>query len=118
MQKLVPSRLTKSEFHLKWIIKDVRKQMKLRDKFYVKAIKSKSPRDWKTFNDTRSKVKQNFDQIHCAYMSEIVVACLNDGPKSFWSYIRALRRKETGIPTLRSGSAIPATSACANTFSV
>ena len=31
IQKLVPSRLSKSKFHLPWITKDVRKQMKSRD---------------------------------------------------------------------------------------
>ena len=62
MQTLVPSRLSKSKFHLPWITKDVRKQMKSRDKLYVKAIKSKSPQDWKTIKDARSKVKQNIRQ--------------------------------------------------------
>ena len=32
IQKLVLSRLSKSKFHLPWIIKDERKQMKSRDK--------------------------------------------------------------------------------------
>ena len=40
IQTLVPSRLSKSKFHLPWITKDVRKEMKSRDKLYAKAIKS------------------------------------------------------------------------------
>ena len=51
MQTFVPSRLSKSKFHLSWITKDVRRQMKSRDKLYVKAIKSKSPQDLKRFKD-------------------------------------------------------------------
>ena len=47
IQTLVPSRLSKSKFHLPWITKHVRRQMKSRYKLYVKAIKSKSPQDWK-----------------------------------------------------------------------
>ena len=46
-------------------------------------------------------------------MSEIVAASLNDSPKSFWSYIRALHREDTCIPTLRTSSGLPATSDCA-----
>ena len=87
--------------------------MKSRDKLYVKAIKSKSPQDWKRFNDARSKVKQNIHQCHRTYISEIVAAYLNDSPRSFWSYIRALHREETGIPTLRTSSGLQATSDCA-----
>ena len=54
MQTMVPSSLSKSKFHLPWITTDVRKQMKLRDKLSVKAIKSKSPQDWKRLKDVRS----------------------------------------------------------------
>ena len=45
MQTLVPSRLSKSKFHVPWITKDVRKQMKSRNKLHVRAIESKSPQD-------------------------------------------------------------------------
>ena len=113
IQTIVPSRLSKSKFHLPWITKHVRRQMKSRDKLYAKAIKSKSPQDWKRFKDARSKVKQNIHQSHRTYISEIVAASLNDSPKSFWSYIRALHREDTGIPTLRTISGLPATSDCA-----
>ena len=87
--------------------------MKSRDKLYVKAIRSKSLQDWKRLKDARSKVKQNIYQSHRTYISEIVAASLNDSPKSFWSYIRALYKEETGIPTLRTNSGLPATSDCA-----
>ena len=87
--------------------------MKSRDKLYVKAIKSKSPQDWKRFKDARSKVKQNIRQSHSTYISEIVAASLNDSAKSFWSYIRALHREDNGFPTLRTSSGLPATSDCA-----
>ena len=56
IQTLVHSRLSKGKFHLRLITKDVRKQIKSRDKLYVKAIKSKSPQDWKRFNDVWSRV--------------------------------------------------------------
>ena len=80
---------------------------------YVKAIKSKSPQDWKIFKYARSKVKQYICQSHRTYISEIVAVSLNDSPKSFWSYIRALHREETGIPAIRTSSGLPATSDCA-----
>ena len=113
IQSLVPSRLSKCNFHLPWIIKDVGKQMKSKDKLCAKAIKSKSPHDWKRFKDARSKVKQNILQSHRTYISEIVAASLNDSPKSFWSCIRAIHREEIGIPTLTTSSGLPATSDCA-----
>ena len=78
--------------------------MKSRDKLYVKAIKSKSPHDWKRPNDARSKVKQNICQSHRTYISEIAAASRNYSPKSVWSYTRAIRREETGIPTHRTSS--------------
>ena len=81
--------------------------MKSKDKLYVKAIKSKLPQDWKRF---RSKVKQNICKSHCTY---IVAASLNDSPKYFCSYIRAMHREETGIPTLSTSSDLPATPDCA-----
>ena len=87
--------------------------MKSRDRLHVEVIKSKSPQDWKRFNDARSKMKQNIRQCHRTYISEIVAASLNDSHKSFWSYIKALHRDETGIPTLRISSGLPATSDCA-----
>ena len=47
------------------------------------------------------------------YICDIVAASMKDSPRSFWSYIRALHGEETGIPTLRTGSGLPATSYCA-----
>ena len=67
----------------------------------------------KKIKDARSKAKQNIRQSHCTYISEIVAASLNDSPRSFWSYIRALHREDTGIHTLRISSGLPATSNCA-----
>ena len=107
IQTLVPSRLSKSKFHLPWITKHVRKQMKSRDKLHVKAIISKSLQDWKRLKDARSKLKQNICQSHCAYISEIVAESLNDIPKSSLSHIRAVHREETGIPTHRTSSGLP-----------
>ena len=93
MQTFVPSRLSKSKFHLPWITKHVGKQMKSRDKLYVMAIKSKSPQEWRRFKDARSEVKLNIRQSHRTYISEIVAASLNDSHRSFWSYIRAIRKE-------------------------
>ena len=87
--------------------------MKSRDKLYVKAIKSKSPQDWKRFKDARSKVKQNIRQSHSTYISEIAASSQIDSPKSSWSYIRVIHREETGISTPRISSGLPATSDCA-----
>ena len=87
IKNLAPTRLSKSKFHFSWITKDVRKQMILRDKLYVKAIRY-FPQDWKGFRDTRSKMKQNIRLSHHTYISELVAAIdLNDSSKSFWSYI-------------------------------
>ena len=58
-------------------------------------------------------MKHNIRQSHRTYISEIVAVSLNDSPKYFWSYIRALHREETGIPTLRTSFGLPATSDCA-----
>ena len=113
IQTFVPSRLSKSKFHLPWITKHVRKQMKSRYKLYVKSNKTKSPQDWRRFKDARSKMKQNIRQSHRTYISEIVAASLNDSPKSILSYIRAIHREETGIHTHRTSSGLPATSDCA-----
>ena len=110
MLRSVPSRLSNGKFHLPWVTKDVRKQTKSRGKLIVKAIKSNLPQVWRRFKDARSKVKQNIRQSHRTYISEIVAASLNDSPKSIWSYIRALHREKTGIPTLRTNSCLPETS--------
>ena len=80
---------------------------------YLRSIKSKSPQDWKTFNDARSMLRHNICQGHHTYISEIVAASLNDSPRSFWPCMRALHREETGIPTLRTSSSLSATSDCA-----
>ena len=63
--------------------------------------------------NARSKVKMNIRQCDRTYIYEIVVASLNNSPKSFWSYITALCREEAGIPTLRISSGLPAASDCA-----
>ena len=76
---------------------------------YVKAINSKPPEEWNT-KDDRSKVKRSIRQSHHTYISEIVATSLRDSPRSFGSYVRAIRNEETGIPTVRRSSGIPVTS--------
>ena len=49
IQKLVPSRLSKSKFILPMNTKDVRKLRTSGDKLYVRVIKSKSPHNWNRF---------------------------------------------------------------------
>eukprot|EP00112_Aurelia_sp_Birch-Aquarium-sp1_P023361 Seg693.6 transcript_id=Seg693.6/GoldUCD/mRNA.D3Y31 product="LINE-1 retrotransposable element ORF2 protein" protein_id=Seg693.6/GoldUCD/D3Y31 len=82
--------------------------MRKREKLYVKYKQTKSAGNWEKFRKFRQEVKKEIRNSHKVYIKDVVGASLKDNPKTFWSYIKSLRKENTGIPTLSTTSKIPA----------
>lgn len=108
IDKEIPSKLSKSKESYPWITPTVRKAQRRRDRYYAKAKKTRSPKTWSKFKEARQDAKNEIRNSHREYLKGIIGENLAEDPKPFWSYIKSLRKDNTGIPTLRTKNGIPA----------
>ena len=57
VDKYVPTKLSKSRNSYPWIDNSIKSLMRKRDKLYIQANKTRSPKDWNRFKTTRQNVK-------------------------------------------------------------
>ncbi|XP_072039781.1 uncharacterized protein [Amphiura filiformis] len=100
MEKSVPHHMSKGKPSHPWINHHIIKHMRKRDKLYSAARKSKSERLWSSYKKQRNHVTKLLCESYHHYMEEILGPSLDTSPKTFWSFIRSLRREAVGIPTL------------------
>ena len=56
MNSHIPFKMSKTRHSLPWIDPQIKRQMRKRDRLYVKAKKSNVPRDWSLFKQHRNKL--------------------------------------------------------------
>ena len=108
IDKEIPTKLTKSRQSYPWVTPTVKKAQKRRDRLYVKAKKTRSPKIWNKFKAQRQIAKDEIRLSHKQYIEDMVGEPLAEDPKPFWSYIKSLRKDTNKIPTLQTKSGIPA----------
>jgi len=100
IEKRIPSKMTKSKFHLPWISLNLKRQMRKRDKLLSKAKKSKSPKAWCVYKQQRNKVTKALKDAHNDYLNNVIGENLENDPKKFWRYVKRSRSDGSNIPTL------------------
>jgi hypothetical protein len=100
--------MSKSRLSYPWITPAVKQAQKRRDRQYVKAIKTRSPKHWAKFKEYRQKAKEEIRSSHRNHIQDMIQENLKENPKPFYSYIKSLRKDSNSIPTLKSQSGIPA----------
>ena len=102
MNSHIPFKMSKTRHSLPWIDPQIKRQMRKRDRLYVKAKKSNVSRDWSLFKQHRNKLAKTVHQAHMNYVNNVVGASLHEKPKTFWSYVKLMKTENLGIPALRS----------------
>ena len=99
MDQYIPHKMTKGKQSHPWITPHIVRRM--RDKFYLKARRANLATKvylTKAYKKQRNKVTELIRESHETYKSEIIGPSLESNPKTFWNYIRSLKRESLGIP--------------------
>ena len=102
MDKFIPSKMSSTRYNLPWFDAQLRKQCRKKKKLYNKAKKSGKTDDWKAFAEARKIMKKNLRQARAKYQADFLESSLKDDPKSFWTYVKDLRKEHQGIADLKS----------------
>ena len=100
IDKYIPTKRTKSSRHLPWITRDIKKQMRRRDKLYRRARANNSPTLWGTYNKQRNYVQNIVQDSHNNYVSGLGKSLKTGESKKFYSYIKQKRTETMGVPVL------------------
>ena len=71
-----------------------------RNKGHKKAKQTGLNSDWENFKELRKQATQALAKSYKDYVNNHIGDSLKTNPKRFWSFIKANKRENIGIPTL------------------
>ena len=97
----IPRRYTKAKTHLPWITRELIRMQRRRNKSHKKAKQTGLNSDWEKFKEIRKQATKALAKSYKDYVNNHIGDSLKTNPKRFWSFIKANKRENIGIPTLR-----------------
>ena len=97
----IPRRYTKAKTHLPWITRELIRMQRRRNKSHKKAKQTGLNSDWEKFKELRKQAIKALAKSYKDYVNNHIGDSLKTNPKRFWSFIKANKRENIGIPTLR-----------------
>ena len=96
-----PRRYTKAKTHLPWITRELIRMQRRRNKSHNKAKQTGLNSDWEKFKELRKQATKALAKSYKDYVNNHIGDSLKTNPKQFWSFIKANKQENIGIPTLR-----------------
>ncbi|KAI8494422.1 hypothetical protein Bbelb_276480 [Branchiostoma belcheri] len=106
MNKHIPSKITSSRYNLPWFNRNLRRHCRKKQRLYNKAKKTGQEEDWNKYKRVKKGVQKIIRQAHSKYVADILGEAIVDKPKTFWSYIKGLRKDLVGVAPLKVGNTI------------
>ena len=106
MDEHIPHKMTSTRFSLPWVTQHIRRMIRKKQRAYNKARNSHSHHDWKQFRDLRKAVQKEIRSSYWKYVTDIVCPTLETKPKTFWSFIKNLKRDQSGVSPLKENGTI------------
>ena len=101
MNNTIPHCNTKAKSHLPWISRELIRMQRRRNKSHKKAKQTGLNRHWEQFRELRRQTTKALATSYKSYVNNQIGDSLKTNPKRFWSFIKANKRENIGIPTLR-----------------
>ena len=97
MIKHIPQKVCKSTNHLPWLTHSIRKQMNQRKHLYKQAKRLQTEEAWSNYRKLKNKITNSIRSAHCRYQNELFVDGERVNHKSFWKYIKTIRKDQFGV---------------------
>ena len=101
MNNTIPHCNTKAKSHLPWISRELIRMQRRRNKSHKKAKQTGLNKHWEQFRELRRQTTKALATSYKSYVNNQIGDSLKTNPKRFWSFIKANKRENIGIPTLR-----------------
>jgi len=106
MEKHIPQKTLSGRWDIPWMTRDIKKQIRLKQRLYKKAKNTRLHTDWAKFKAKQVAVKNLLAQAHEDHLSSLLNFDNNDErerisvTKKFWSYVKSKRRDISGVSPL------------------
>ena len=100
--KHVPTTKSKTKRNLPWITRNIKCEIRKKDRQYRKARKSKKHKDWSAYRIQRQHLQKLLRFAHDDYIRNVIGASLLErgNQKKYWSFVKLSRTENVGIPIL------------------
>ena len=98
--KHIPSKTSRSVSSLSWIIPEIRRKIRRRNKTHAKAKKTGSSKLRSKFETLRREIKADVKKQHDLYVNNLV-GDIKANPRDFYRYINGQKKDTQGIPPLK-----------------
>ncbi|KAI8486064.1 hypothetical protein Bbelb_361640 [Branchiostoma belcheri] len=88
------------------LTESLRRHCRKKQRLYNKAKKRGQEEDWNKYKRVKRGVQKSIRQAHSKYVADILGEAIVDKPKTFWSYIKGLRKDIVGVAPLKVGNTI------------
>ncbi|KAI8484554.1 hypothetical protein Bbelb_376610, partial [Branchiostoma belcheri] len=95
-----------TNFHKRTQDINLRRHCRKKQRLYNKAKKTGQEEDWNKYKRVKKGVQKSIRQAHSKYVADILGEAIVDKPKTFWSYIKGLRKDLVGVAPLKVGNTI------------
>ena len=104
MDAHIPSKMTSQRLSEAWIDKGVKQISQKKKRYYLRAKKSGTVRDWNQFQKIKKETQSTCRRTYKSYISNLLSDDNTRNPNRFWSFIKGKRTESTGVtPLCREG---------------
>ncbi|XP_072182159.1 uncharacterized protein [Diadema setosum] len=100
MEKHIPSKLSRPLTKQPWITPSIKRMVRKKARLYKKARTTDSDKDWNQFRSFRKTVQKKIRSSYWSYTNDMLNDPDDKHYKKFWSFIKAKRQDNTGIPPM------------------
>ena len=100
MNEEVPSRQSSQRFTQSWATRDVRRVTRLKKRWFKRAKKSKSDKDWSKYKEIKRRAQLVCRKAHDSHVSTMLRED-HENPKVFWSFIKSRKKDNFGVSALK-----------------
>ena len=97
----IPTKKVRPSRDLPWMTRALKSQIRRKCRWFKKAKKVKSSRVWDKYKAVQKETRQKIRKAYQDYMENTLAPNMEENPKIFWRFIKALKRDSGGIATLR-----------------
>ena len=106
MDTHIPCKTMRPHKDIPWLSHYIKSKMQEQKKLYDLAKASQNPNDWHLYRKARNNASSLLKSAHHKYCCHLFDDTYSNNCKRFWSFIKRLRKDNSGISSLRTESGI------------
>ncbi|XP_021366929.1 uncharacterized protein LOC110459148 [Mizuhopecten yessoensis] len=98
MESFIPSKLSSKYQSHPWITHNIKKLIKKKHRYYIKAKQSGSKELWNKYKREKRETQKTIRKSHWVYVNTVLETSLTTGNrKTFWKYVKSKKKDNIGV---------------------